>query len=275
MLNKRPTQIIGIASGKGGVGKTTVSVNLAVMLASLGKKVMIFDADLGLANAQLALGCRTPFNFSHVLSGEKTLAEIIVEGPNGVKLVPGASGMQHMASLNEAETAGIIQSFSDVDEDLDYFIVDLAAGLSDTVMTFMRACQHRFIVLKNEPSSIADAYGTIKVMIQEHQLDNISLIPNGVASQNEGERLYGSINSVIQNFLGSRVDYLHSITQDEMVLRSIKAGQPLVSFAPSSIASRDFRALAKVVTSLESDIPMNGGLQFFVERLAMQQQSIA
>ena len=275
MLNKRPTQIIGIASGKGGVGKTTVSVNLAVMLASLGKKVMIFDADLGLANAQLALGCRTPFNFSHVLSGEKTLDEIIVEGPSGVKLVPGASGMQHMASLNEAETAGIIQSFSDVDEDLDYFIVDLAAGLSNTVMTFMRACQHRFIVLKNEPSSIADAYGTIKVMIQEHQLDNISLIPNGVASQNEGERLYGSINSVIQNFLGSRVDYLHSITQDEMVLRSIKAGQPLVSFAPSSIASRDFRALAKVVTSLESDIPMNGGLQFFVERLAMQQQSIA
>lgn len=275
MLNKRPTQIIGIASGKGGVGKTTVSVNLAVMLASLGKKVMVFDADLGLANAQLALGCRTPFNFSHVLSGEKTLDEIIVEGPSGVKLVPGASGMQHMASLNEAETAGIIQSFSDVDEDLDYFIVDLAAGLSDTVMTFMRACQHRFIVLKNEPSSIADAYGTIKVMIQEHQLDNISLIPNGVSSQNEGERLYGSINSVIQNFLGSRVDYLHSISQDEMVLRSIKAGQPLVSFAPSSIASRDFRALAKVVTSLESDIPMNGGLQFFVERLAMQQQSIA
>ena len=275
MLNKRPTQIIGIASGKGGVGKTTVSVNLAVMLASLGKKVMIFDADLGLANAQLALGCRTPFNFSHVLSGEKTLDEIIVEGPSGVKLVPGASGMQHMASLNEAETAGIIQSFSDVDEDLDYFIVDLAAGLSDTVMTFMRACQHRFIVLKNEPSSIADAYGTIKVMIQEHQLDNISLIPNGVASQNEGERLYGSINSVIQNFLGSRVDYLHYITQDELVLRAIKAGEPLVSFAPSSIASRDFRALAKVVTSLESDIPMNGGLQFFVERLAMQQQSIA
>jgi flagellar biosynthesis protein FlhG len=193
----------------------------------------------------------------------------------GVKLVPGASGMQHMASLNAAETAGIIQSFSDIDDDLDYFIVDLAAGLSDTVMTFMRACQHRFIVLKNEPSSIADAYGTIKVMIQEHQLDRIGLIPNGVNSQNEGERLYGSINSVIQNFLGSHVDYLHSITQDEMVLRAIKASQPLASFAPSSIASRDFKALAKVVMSLESEIPMNGGLQFFVERLAMQQQSIA
>ena len=271
MSNSTTTQIIGIASGKGGVGKTTVSVNLAVMLASMGKKVMVFDADLGLANAQLAMGCRTPYNFSHVLSGEKTVNEIIIEGPMGVKLVPGASGIQHMASLSQVETAGIIQAFSDIEEDLDYFIVDLAAGLSDTVMTFLRACQHRFIVLKNEPSSIADAYGTIKVMIQDYQLNNIGLIPNGVFSQDEGERLYGSINSVIQNFLGSRVDYLHSITQDEMVLRAIKASQPLVNFAPSSIASRDFRALSKVVTNLDKNVSMSGGLQFFIERLAMQQ----
>ena len=271
MSSRASTQIIGIASGKGGVGKTTVSVNLAVMLASMGKKVMLFDADLGLANAQLALGCRTPFNFSHVLSGEKTVKEIIIDGPMGVKLVPGASGIQHMASLNQAETAGIIQAFSDIEEELDYFIVDLAAGLSDTVMTFLRACQHRFIVLKNEPSSIADAYGTVKVMIQDYQLDNIALIPNGVFSQDEGERLYGSINSVIQNFLGNRVDYLHSITQDEMVLRAIKASQPLVSFAPSSIASRDFRALGKAVNNLDKNVPMSGGLQFFIERLATQQ----
>ncbi|MAE02800.1 MinD/ParA family protein [Porticoccaceae bacterium] len=271
MSSRASTQIIGIASGKGGVGKTTVSVNLAVMLASMGKKVMLFDADLGLANAQLALGCRTPFNFSHVLSGEKTVKEIIIEGPMGVKLVPGASGIQHMASLNQVETAGIIQAFSDIEEELDYFIVDLAAGLSDTVMTFLRACQHRFIVLKNEPSSIADAYGTVKVMIQDYQLDNIALIPNGVFSQDEGERLYGSINSVIQNFLGNRVDYLHSITQDEMVLRAIKASQPLVSFAPSSIASRDFRALGKAVNNLDKNVPMSGGLQFFIERLATQQ----
>ena len=226
---------------------------------------------MGLANAQLALGCRTPFNFSHVLSGEKTVKEIIIDGPMGVKLVPGASGIQHMASLNQVETAGIIQAFSDIEEELDYFIVDLAAGLSDTVMTFLRACQHRFIVLKNEPSSIADAYGTVKVMIQDYQLDNIALIPNGVFSQDEGERLYGSINSVIQNFLGNRVDYLHSITQDEMVLRAIKASQPLVSFAPSSIASRDFRALGKAVNNLDKTVSMSGGLQFFIERLATQQ----
>lgn len=275
MTNKTATQIIGIASGKGGVGKTTVSANLAVALASLGKKVMIFDADLGLANAQLALGCRAPYNFSHVLSGEKTLKEIIVEGPMGVRLVPGASGIQHMASLSQAETAGIIQSFSEIEDELDYFIVDLAAGLSDTVMTFLSACQHRFIVLKNEPSSIADAYATIKVMIQDYGLESISLIPNSVSSQAEGERLFGSINSVIQNFLGRQVNYLHSIAEDEMVLRSIKASQPLLTYAPASTATRNFVALAKSVMEIESGHSLTGGMQFFVERLASQRVSQA
>ena len=118
------TQVIGIASGKGGVGKTTVSANLAVSLASMGKKVMVFDADLGLANAQLALGCRAKYNFSHVLSGEKTLQEIIIDGPMGVQLVPGSSGIQHMASLSVTETAGIIQSFAEIEDTLDYLIVD-------------------------------------------------------------------------------------------------------------------------------------------------------
>ena len=142
MFTARGTQIIGIASGKGGVGKTTISANLAVTLASRGKKVILFDADLGLANAQLALGCKAPYNFSHVLSGQKTLKEIIVDGPAGVQLVPGASGIQHLASLNRTEVAGIIHSFSEIEEDLDYFIVDLAAGLSDSVMSFLSACQH-------------------------------------------------------------------------------------------------------------------------------------
>ena len=162
------TQVIGIASGKGGVGKTTISANLAVTLASRGKNVMLFDADLGLANAQIALGCKAPYNFSHVLSGEKKLPEIIVAGPMGVQLVPGASGIQHLASLSAPEIAGVIHSFSELDQDIDYFIVDLAAGLSDTVMSFLGACQHRLIVLKNEPSSIADAYATIKAVSYTH-----------------------------------------------------------------------------------------------------------
>ena len=261
------TQVIGIASGKGGVGKTTVSTNLAVSLASLGKKVMVFDADLGLANAQLALGCRAKYNFSHVLNGEKTLQEIIVTGPMGVQLVPGSSGIQHMASLSIAETAGIIQSFSEIEDTLDYLIVDLAAGLSDTVMTFIGACEHRFIIVKDDPSSIADAYASIKVMIQDYQLDNIFIITNCMDSLEEGHRLYQGVDSVIQRFLGGQVGHLGTIREDEMVLRSIKASKPLLKFSPSSAAARDFEKLAKAVPKLTTETSISGGLQFFLERL--------
>jgi flagellar biosynthesis protein FlhG len=270
-VNKVPTQIIGIASGKGGVGKTTISANLAVALAAQGKSVMLFDADLGLANAQLALGCKAPFNFSHVLAGEKTLKEIVVEGPKGVKLVPGASGIQRLASLSPTEVAGIIHSFSEFDDELDYFIVDSAAGLSDSVMTFLSACQHRFIVIKNEPSSIYDAYATIKLMIQDYRLDNIYLLPNGVSSQADGQHLYRSINSVIKNFLGSSVNYLYSISEDEMVLQAIKASQSVISFSPASVAAKDFSAVADLVQELPRDVAITGGLQFFVERMASHQ----
>jgi flagellar biosynthesis protein FlhG len=178
-----------------------------------------------------------------------------------------------MAALGQQETAGIIQVFSELEDDLDYLIVDVAAGLSDAVMAFMSACQHRIVVVKNEPYSIADAYSTIKVMMQEYNLEHIHLLPNGVESQREGERLFTSINTVVQNFLDGQIKYLHSISADTMVTQAMKASQPLVNYAPGCIAARDFNALAKKVMLLEPNIPLNGNIQFFVERVAAQMAS--
>ncbi len=269
---KRNTEVIGIASGKGGVGKTTLSTNLAVALTMMNKKVMLLDGDLGLANAQIALGCKTQYNLSHVIAGEKTLKEIIVTSRQGVLLVPGASGVHEMAAISPAITAGIVQAFSELDDDIDYLILDAAAGIAPSVLAFMEACQRRFIVVKDEPSSIADAYGIIKVMTRDLELDEIYLIPNMVESQAAGAQLYRRVNEVCDRFLGKTLQYLTSIESDEMILAALKKYQSVMEFAPGSAGARDYRRLADAITHLPTISHASGGLQFFMERLVRQKQ---
>jgi flagellar biosynthesis protein FlhG len=261
------TQVIGIASGKGGVGKTATSTNLAVALSLRGHSVMLFDADLGLANAQLALGCPAEYNFSHVLSGEKSLADIVLTTRHGIKLIPGASGVQHLASLDTLQASAIVQAFSELQDEVDYLIIDSAAGISDSVVTFMQAAQRRFIVLRDEPSSIADAYGTIKVLTQERGMDEIYLIPNMVPNQQAGVALHQRINEVCLRFLGKPVGYLHSVVEDEHMLSAIRSYQSVLEHAPGSAAARDFRNMATEVEQLPPCEQTSGGIQFFIERL--------
>lgn len=267
MSQASKTEVIGVASGKGGVGKTTVSINLATALSQQGHRVMLFDADLGLANAQIALGARAEYNLSHFLNGQKTLAEIVLTTRQGIRLIPGASGMQELAGLTPVQAASIVQSFSDVADDVDYLIVDVAAGISPSVLAFLAACQRRFIVVKDDPSSIADAYGTIKVLSQQMDLDEIYLLPNMVGSQAEGWKLYQRLNDVCVRFLGNTIHYLTSIEADELVLAALKKYQSVLEMSPGTAASRDFRRLAEVCTQLRPIEHASGGLQFFMERL--------
>ncbi len=168
MTQSKPVQVIAVSGGKGGVGKTNVSINLAVSLAEIGRKVMVLDADLGLANIDVVLGLHPKFDLSHVMRGEKDLDEIIIDGPAGIRLIPGASGIQHMAELSPAEHAGIISAFSEMGSDIDTLIVDTAAGISDTVISFTRASQEVIVVVCDEPASITDAYAIIKLLNKEY-----------------------------------------------------------------------------------------------------------
>jgi flagellar biosynthesis protein FlhG len=267
MSDNPRTEVIGVASGKGGVGKTTVSINLAVALAQRGHQVMLFDADLGLANAQIALGARSSYNLSHFLSGSKTLEEITVTTRQGVRLIPGASGVHELAGLSNVQAASIVQAFSSLSGQIDYLIVDVAAGISPSVLSFLAACQRRFIVVKDDPSSIADAYGTIKVLNQQMDLDEIYLLPNQVGSQAEGWKLYQRLNDVCLKFLGSSIHYLTAIEEDEMVLRALRKYQSVMELAPGTAAARDFRRLAELCAQLHPIDQASGGLQFFMERL--------
>jgi flagellar biosynthesis protein FlhG len=260
-------QVIGIASGKGGAGKTTVSVNLAVALAQRGHRVMLLDADLGMANAQIALGVNTPWNISHVLHGHKSLADIVVRTPQGVHLIPGASGLRDIAALDVPHIAAIVRLLDTLQTPIDYLIVDVAAGIAPPVLTFLGACQRRFVVLYDQPASIADAYSLIKVMVKEQHLDEIHLISNMVATPLEGELLFRHMNDVSTRFLGHSLRYLGAIQHDDQVIAAQRKYQSILEFSPGSRSAADFRRLATAVEDLPPIERTPSGLQFFMQRM--------
>ncbi len=269
----RTPHVIGVASGKGGVGKTTVAVNLAAALGQRGHRVLLLDADLGMANAQVALGVRTQWNISHLLSGHKRLDEIIVYAAPGVHLVPGASGLRDMAALNMAQVASIIHAFDGLHESVDYLIVDVAAGISPSVLTFMAACQRRLVVLQDQPAALADAYGLVKVMIQDQGLGEIYMVANGMETEAQGQQLSYFVNDVTMRFLGRTVKHLGTIGADELVQQAQRKYRSVVDFAPGSRSAADFRRLAM---SLEKLLPIaepEGHLQFFMERMLHAQRT--
>lgn len=269
----RTPQVIGVASGKGGVGKTTVAVNLAAALGQRGHRVLLLDADLGMANAQVALGVRSPLNISHLLSGEKTLQELLIPAAPGVQLVPGASGLRDMAALDMSQVATIIHAFDALPESVDYLIVDVAAGISPSVLTFMAACQRRIVVLQDQPAAIADAYGLIKVMTQDQDLEEIYLVANAVQGDAHGQQLGQFVNDVTMKFLGRTIKYLGCVGADDIVQQAQRKYRSVIDFAPSSRAASDLRRLAQALEKLPPLQEPGGQMQFFMERMLQAQQA--
>lgn len=265
----RQLKSIAIASGKGGVGKTNVAVNLSVALAQMGRSVMLFDADLGLANADLLLGLRPTRTLHDLVAGRAdSLDEILVQGPHGLMLVPSASGIGTMANLTPAEHAGLIRAFSTYDRPLDVLIVDTAAGVQDSVTSFCRAVQHVFVVVCDEPASLTDAYALIKVLHQEHGIRRFRVICNMLSSQESGRKLMQKLTAVCGQYLPDVVlDAAAGIPMDENLRRAVVRREPVVSLFPGSPAGRAFTELARQAdrwTVAETD---TGGIGFFVERM--------
>lgn len=263
----RPVKVIAIASGKGGVGKTNVTVNLGVALATQGKQVVLLDADLGLANIDVMLGLHPQFNLLHVLNGSKSLSEILVEGPAGMQIIPAASGVKKMAELSPAEHAGMIQAFSELEQHIDVLLIDSAAGIADSVISFSRAAQEVIVVVCDEPASITDAYALIKLLSREHGVERFHIIANMSRNVQEGRELFDKINMVCDRFLEVTLDFMGIVPFDEDLRRAVKKQRSVVDYMPRSKSAAAFAHLAKKIEFWPVSKAPSGHMEFFVERL--------
>jgi flagellar biosynthesis protein FlhG len=267
MQNPQYIKVIAVSGGKGGVGKTNVSLNTAISLAKLGKRVLVLDADLGLANVDVMLGLRVKRNLSHVLSGECELDDIIIQGPAGINIIPATSGTQSMVDLTPAEHAGLIRAFSDMKTKFDILIVDTAAGISDMVLSFCRASQDVLLVVCDEPTSITDCYALMKLLSRDHGLFKFKVVANMVRTPNEGKNLFAKLAKVTDRFLDVTLELVAVIPYDENIRKSVRKQQAIVEAYPNSPASIGLKALAKNIVSWPVPQEASGHLEFFIEQL--------
>lgn len=262
-----PIRVIAVTGGKGGVGKTTVSINTALALAQAGRQVMIMDADLGLANVDVLLGLHPRYNLSHVLAGERTLEEVVVEGPAGIRIVPGASGIQRMAELSPAEHAGLIRAFSELTVQPEFLIIDTAAGISDAVICFASAAQYVMMVVCDEPASITDAYALIKLLSREHGVNRFHVVANMARAPQEGRDLYTKLTKVTDRFLDVLLEFVGTVPFDEYLRKAVQRQRAVVDAYPRSRAAAAFQGMAKAAERWPVPGHAGGRLEFFVERL--------
>jgi flagellar biosynthesis protein FlhG len=267
MNQSKLTKVIAVTGGKGGVGKTNVTLNTAISLAQQGKRVMVLDADLGLANVDVLLGLRVEKNLSHVLSGECTLDEVLVEGPFGIKIAPATSGSQSMTELTPSEHAGLIGAFSELQSQIDVLIVDTAAGISDMVLSFSKASQDIMMVVCDEPTSLTDAYALIKILNKEHGVFRFKIVANMVRNMREGDELFSKLSKVTNRFLDVALELVAVIPFDENVRKSMRRQKAIVEAFPTSPAAIAIRRLAKKAIDWPIPDQPGGHLEFFLEQL--------
>ena len=267
MASQHPIKVIAVTGGKGGVGKTNASVNLSLALAQLRRRVVLMDADLGLANVDVLLGLRAQYTLADVLDGSRQLRDVLVNGPGGIKVVPASSGVQQMATLSAQEHASLIHAFSDLDGQLDVLMIDTAAGISDTVVSFVCAAQEVLIVVCDEPSSITDAYALIKLLNTEHGIFRFRVVANMTRNNQEGLGLFNKLNAVCEKYMDASLQYLGHIPFDEHVRKAVQKRQALLEFAPRCKASVAFRGLAQKIDDWPVQNAARGHLEFFIEQL--------
>jgi flagellar biosynthesis protein FlhG len=248
----RKGRVISVTSGKGGVGKTNISINLAYALASMGRRVYLLDADLGLANIDVLLNLTPAYTIDDVLSGEMELRDIIADGPGNIKVLPSSSGVVEMAELDEDRQAHLLEKLKDLDDDMDYLIIDTGAGIAGNVLRFSVCADEIILVVAAEPSSMTDAYSVIKVMASRYDIRSFNLLANSLESPKQGERVFEHLQKVSRDFLQLELNYLGGIPRDPKLIKAVRSQRPLLEMFPDSPAAKSIKALAQHIETSAS-----------------------
>ncbi|MDH4121603.1 MAG: MinD/ParA family protein [Deltaproteobacteria bacterium] len=256
-------QVIAITSGKGGVGKTNLGVNLCLALTQMKRRVFLMDADVGLANIDVILGITPKYSLEHMMRGERTLAEVVVE-QRGMKILPGSSGMTDLLDLSSQEQARLFDLLSPLDAETDFLVVDTGAGIHASVMRFNTAADRVLVVATPEPTSITDAYALIKLLSGKYGCQRISVVANMVANEHEAQGVYDRLDQVCRHYLNLEVDFLGWVPSDPYLTQSVRKQIPLMESFPKSPAAQRLRLLAQ--TLLNGNVPAQDTLHFW-ERL--------
>ncbi len=266
---REPFRVISVTSGKGGVGKSNIVVNLGLALSRQGLKVLLIDADLGLGNLDILLGLTPKFTIQDVLSLRRNLADVLVDGPGGLKILPASSGIPELAMLDEFQKLFLLNEMDHYTEDIDVVLIDTGAGISHNVLFFNIAAHERIVVVNNQPPSIADAYALIKVLATQYSEKRFKLIVNGLAHKREAESVYRTLLKVTERFLGQEIslDYLGFIPHDEAVPQAVMRQQPVLTLYPQAPASKSFVVLAQSLWESPMPSGIDGNIKLFWRRL--------
>lgn len=234
---------LSISSGKGGVGKTNIVVNLAINLSRMGKKVFLIDADLGLANIDILLNLAPQFTIEDVLTGKKHINDIIVEGPQGIHILPASSGISEMQTLSAKQQMSMLRELANLKTQYDYILIDTGAGISSNVLRFNAAADEICVVTNPEPTAITDAYALMKIMSSKYQVNHFSLVVNQ-SGPTEAKDVYNRLVRVLNKFLTVNLELLGNIPRDPNFIKAVKQQEPLSILLPNSPAAKAFRKLA-------------------------------
>ena len=260
-------RVIAVTSGKGGVGKTNIVANLGYAFSRLGQKVLILDADMGLGNLDVLLGLAPKYNLSHVIMGEKSISEIIVEGPGHMLILPASSGIQELTQLTQSQKIQILKELDKMIDSVDIFLIDTAAGISSNVMDFNVTAHEIIVVVSPEPTSITDAYALMKVLSLKYAEKCCKVIVNQAGTSQQGREVFRQLNLVAERFLDMTIDYLGSVLFDANITKGVKNQKLVSDLYPDARASKCFSDLArKILHSPATRIP-TGNSNFFWHHL--------